>query len=56
MGLEATLDNIETVLQQTIDDKTLLKQEREEYRDRLFYKLDGKASQRAVDAILKTFV
>jgi len=55
IGLEATIDTIETVLQQTIDNPNLLKKEREELRDKLYYKLDGKASVRAVDAILRTF-
>lgn len=51
VGLEITLENVEEVINRTFENPNEFEKQRLFWKDKIYYKLDDKASERAVDAI-----
>ena len=53
VGLSLTIDNVEEQLAESLKNLSMFKNNRNDLKDKVYYKLDGNASKRAVDAILE---
>ena len=53
IGLSISVDNVEERLTKTLKNLSMFKNNRNDLKDKVYYKLDGNASKRAVDAILE---